>query len=599
MPNRKSASALRQLRDVFAEGTATGLSDNQLLERFARKRAQSVEAARAAETAFEVLVNRHGAMVWGVCRRVLGDVHEAEDAFQATFLLLVRKAGSLHIDGSLGRWLYGVARRIAIRARSQARKSASDGHGVFAAGADDPSGELEQRELRAIVNDEVDRLPLKYRCAIELCYFQGMTHDQAAHQLNWPVATVKSRLARGRHSLRRRLARRGLAPVGAGVTAALRQESCAAVPPAVVQSIVHASVSRAGNLLSPAVVGLTKGALQMMMWEKLRLASVGIAVVVGVTAAALAQRAPETPPAKVQQATAAAPISTPLSGQDAPDPRWSKTISNGATVEVLAGSTHPSSVNTWWRPDGTPLPQPPCDPPPANIKADGEIVLRALVVRTTKLPPATEWKWSVKEANGETQTQPKRGGESLSGLSATVAVFPSTLKSCTIRFQIAAGVWTTILTRDTSEGAAASANAIYFFGPPIATKSGSTLTVTHNLRDVFVRLVATDLDGEEWPSEPRGTATIKNLVQTTFKFSLPPDEITGIRLQTQPFEVVELSGVALCASATSSDESPKRPESRLGDLMGGDRVDECGQCDRQRGADKRSRISGRRNGSYR
>ncbi len=545
MPTRKSASALRHLRDVFTEGTSTGLSDSQLLERFARKHAQSIEAARAAETAFEVLVNRHGAMVWGVCRRVLGDVHEAEDAFQATFLLLVRKAGSLHIDGALGRWLYGVARRIAIRARSQARKSSSVGSAVFAAAADDPAGELEQRELRAIVNDEVDRLPLKYRYAIELCYFKGMTHDQAALELNWPVATVKSRLARGRHNLRRRLARRGLAPLGAGVTASLCQECRAAVPPAVVQSIVHASVSQAGKLLSPAVVSLTNGVLQMMMLEKLRLAFVGIAIVVGVTTAALAQRAPQTEPANVGQATAIAPTPTPVFGQDALDPRWSRTLSNGATVEVLAVSTHPSSANTWWLPDGTPLPQPPCDPPQAKITADGEIVLRALVVRSTKLPPATEWKWSVREASAATQSQAKRGGRPLSGLREAVAVFPSTLKTCTVRFEIAAGVWTTVLTRDTSEGATASTNAIYFFGPPIARRTETTLTVTHNLRDVFVRLVAIDLDGEEWPSEPRGTSTIKDLVQMNFEFPVPHEEITGIRLQTKQYEIVDIPGVAL------------------------------------------------------
>jgi hypothetical protein len=297
--------------------------------------------------------------------------------------------------------------------------------------------------------------------------------------------------------------------------------------------------------LSPAVVSLTSGVLQMMMWEKLRLASVGIAVVVGITAAALAQRAPQTEPAKVGQATAIAPTPTLLFGHDAPDPRWSRTLSNGATVEVLAVSTHPSSGNTWWRPDGTPLPQPPCDPPQAKIKADGEIVLRALVVRSTKLPPATEWKWSVKEASGATQSQPKRGGKPLSGLRQTVAVFPSTLKTCTVRFEIAAGVWTTVLTRDTSEGATASTNAIYFFGPPIAEKTATTLTVTHNLRDVFVRLVAIDLDGEEWPSEPRGTSTIKDLVQMIFDFPLPPDEITGIRVQTKPYETVEIPGVAL------------------------------------------------------
>ena len=113
---------MRQIRALFAGGTATGLSDGELLERYAARRAESAEAATAAEMAFEALVDRHGAMVWGVCRRVLGDAHAAEDAFQATFLILVRKAGSVRVDGSLGRWLYGVARRVALRARSEGER---------------------------------------------------------------------------------------------------------------------------------------------------------------------------------------------------------------------------------------------------------------------------------------------------------------------------------------------------------------------------------------------------------------------------------------------------------------------------------------------
>ncbi len=118
-------TALRQLRALFADGTATGLSDSELLEQYKARRAESADAAVAAETAFGALVDRHGSMVWGVCRRVLGDTHEAEDAFQATFLVLVRKAGSVRVDGSLGRWLYGVAHRVALRARSEAERRGS------------------------------------------------------------------------------------------------------------------------------------------------------------------------------------------------------------------------------------------------------------------------------------------------------------------------------------------------------------------------------------------------------------------------------------------------------------------------------------------
>src|SRR5258708_31277518 len=118
MPEGKSNSALRQLRALFASGTTAGLTDAQLLRRYADRRDEAAGAAAVAESAFAALVDRHGPMVGGVCRRALGDVHEAEDAFQATFLVLARRAGAVRVDGSLGRWLHGVARRVAARARA-------------------------------------------------------------------------------------------------------------------------------------------------------------------------------------------------------------------------------------------------------------------------------------------------------------------------------------------------------------------------------------------------------------------------------------------------------------------------------------------------
>jgi RNA polymerase sigma factor (sigma-70 family) len=274
MANGQPASALRHLRTIFSVGTTTGLADSQLLERFADKRAASAEAARAAETAFEALVNRHGPMVWGVCRRILGDAHEAEDAFQATFLILVRKAGSLRLDGSLGRWLYGVAHRVAARARFEARRRASLARPVPVTESLDPAAEVEQSDLRRVFGDELDRLPTKYRYPIELCQLQGLTYDQAARQLDWPVATVKSRLARGRLSLRQRLALRGLAPLAAGVATALASESRAAVPRMLLHSVVRAATSCAAGVVPAAVTDLSTGVLRMVMWQKLKLAAV-------------------------------------------------------------------------------------------------------------------------------------------------------------------------------------------------------------------------------------------------------------------------------------------------------------------------------------
>ncbi len=546
MPNGNNASVLRQLGTLFTEGTATGLSDSQLLERFARKRAESVEAARAAELAFEAIVNRHGAMVWGVCRRVLGNSHEAEDAFQATFLVLIRKAGTVHLDGSLGRWLYGVAHRIALRARFQAKRRAPSDATDSMTAADDPAGEAERHDLCEILGDEVNRLPLKYRCPIELCYLQGMTYDQAARQLAWPVATVKSRLARGQLRLRHRLARRGIAPLAAAATT-LGESSRASVPAALVQSIVRASATRAAGVLPAAVTELVERALQMMMWEKLKVAAAGILVAVGIgfAATALAERAEQDrtpqPPRANPDVKASAPIAEPTG----PDPRWMRTLSSGATIEVLGVSTHPSGPNTWWRPDGTPLPHSPCDPFRAQIGAGGDVVVRAVAARVTHLPPGAEEKWSVKGANGGSGGQAKSGGKPVFGLSEEVSVFPRILKICTVRFEVASGGWTTVQTWGKSPGALGSVNASYIFSAPIASKMGTTLSVTHNLHDVSVRLVAVDRSGKEHPSVFRSGAGVQEFAQMTVEFPLPPEQINEFRVQTRPYEVVEIPGVAL------------------------------------------------------
>jgi RNA polymerase sigma factor (sigma-70 family) len=182
MGEGKRGCSLRRLRALFAAGTATGLTDGELLERYAARRSESAEAAAAAEMAFAALVDRHGPMVWGVCRRVLGDAHEAEDAFQATFLVLVRKVRSVRVDGSLGRWLYGVAHRVALRARSEAERRRSGIDRVPTRSSHDPVGDVELRDLRDAVSDELDRLPAKYLCPVELCHLQGMTYDQAARE---------------------------------------------------------------------------------------------------------------------------------------------------------------------------------------------------------------------------------------------------------------------------------------------------------------------------------------------------------------------------------------------------------------------------------
>jgi RNA polymerase sigma factor (sigma-70 family) len=182
-------------------GTAARtLSDTQLLRRFAADR---------DEQAFTLLVERHGPLVLSVCRRVLGMAPDAEDAFQATFLVLARRAGRLRDPELLGNWLYGVASRIARKARTALnRRRAREKHIHVLAVAPAPPPGLDD-DARSVLAEEVRRLPSTHRAAVGLCYLEGKTNAEAARLLRWPIGTVKGRLARARQILRERLTLRG------------------------------------------------------------------------------------------------------------------------------------------------------------------------------------------------------------------------------------------------------------------------------------------------------------------------------------------------------------------------------------------------------
>ncbi|MDR3620600.1 MAG: sigma-70 family RNA polymerase sigma factor [Paludisphaera borealis] len=543
MANRQPASALRQLRTLFAEGTTTGLTDSQLLRRFAAKRAESVDSAAAAEIAFASLVDRHGAMVWGVCRRVLRDTHEAEDAFQATFLVLVRRAGSVRVDESLGRWLYGVAHRVARRARFETERRANR-PGLSAPDAPtDPAVDVERREIGDALNEEVDRLPFKYRCPIELCYLQGMTYDQAARQLDWPTATIKSRLARGRRRLRRSLVRRGLAP---GVLAAIAAESRAAVPPLIVKSTVRAAASRAVGGVPSAVTYLSEGVLKMMAWKKIGLATAGAVVALGLTAAGMTQLPPNHRVPSSQPPVVAARRSETTTKIPEVDPRWVKSFPNGATIEVVGVSPHPSGPRTWWRPDGTPLKQAPCDPSDTKLTTDEPAIARAILVRISGVPADADHNWWLDQVKSNSKGRPTREGKPIAELGMATGLFPEGTKSCTIRFEVAAGPWKTVQEWGKSPGSFGSRNGTSFiFSDLIATGKGTALSVTHSIEDRSVRIVAVDQKDKEHLSKTRSGGGVWNYSQLVVEFDLPPDQIKEFRVQTREYEKVEIPNVAL------------------------------------------------------
>ena len=218
MAGTPSVAVLRDIQTLFDAGTGTGLTDRQLLERFANRRDASSDAA------FEVLILRHGPMVLRVCRNLLRDEADVADAFQATFLVLVRKRETVRRLESVGGWLYGVACRVAARARVDAarRQKAEQRAALRVVEAVDQADENPvNKDFSPVVQEEVRRLPEKYRAVVVLCYWQSLTHEQAAAQLGCPLGTVHSRLRRARKLLHRRLTRRGLAPLAGVVATAL------------------------------------------------------------------------------------------------------------------------------------------------------------------------------------------------------------------------------------------------------------------------------------------------------------------------------------------------------------------------------------------
>jgi RNA polymerase sigma factor (sigma-70 family) len=208
----------------------SAISDENLLKRF---------AFQGNQAAFERIVERHGPLVWGVCRRVLHHQQDVEDAFQATFLVLVRKAHSIRRRASLTSWLHGVAHRVALQARAGVQRNVLHELRESATAGPDAASEASYRELRAIVDQEILNLPERFRTPLLLCCFEGRTKAVAARELGWKEGTVASRLARARQRLHSRLIRRGIALAAAPAGLVFAEKSSAAVPAAVVTATVR------------------------------------------------------------------------------------------------------------------------------------------------------------------------------------------------------------------------------------------------------------------------------------------------------------------------------------------------------------------------
>ena len=267
MATDKMSEVIQHIRRAVLLHDGAGLTDGQLLESY---------ISRREEAAIAALVRRHGAMVWGVCHRVLSSHQDAEDAFQATFLVLLRKAASILPRELVANWLYGVAHQTALNAKQGAAKRRRRERQVM--DMPEPKGVEQDRshDLQLLLDQELSRLPDKYRAVIVFCDLQGKTRKEAARQLGVPEGTIASRMATARTKLAKRLARHGLALGGGSLAAALSQNVASASVPTSVLSVTIKAITQiaagkaATGLISANVAALTEGVMKAMLLTKLK-----------------------------------------------------------------------------------------------------------------------------------------------------------------------------------------------------------------------------------------------------------------------------------------------------------------------------------------
>jgi RNA polymerase sigma factor (sigma-70 family) len=337
--------AVQYLQALLESETAEGLSDGQLLDRFVTRR----------EGAFlEALVRRHGPMVWGVCRRVLRDHHDAEDAFQATFLVLARRAASVLPREKVGNWLYGVAYQTARKARAtRAKRRLREGQ-IPDAPEPEAASHAPRGDLAELLDHELSRLPDKYRTPVVLCELQGKTHHEAAEQLGWPIGTVSGRLSRARSMLAERLIRRGVSTAGASLAVLLAQGVASACVPASLLSSTAKAASWAAagravmaEAVSSEVAALAGEVLSTMLLSRVKIAAGALLLALSFAGAGLWQaRTWAGGQAPADEKPRAAPAA--VSGTAAPEPTFRVTVNEvirdeGAVVTQVSIETSPGA----------------------------------------------------------------------------------------------------------------------------------------------------------------------------------------------------------------------------------------------------------------
>jgi RNA polymerase sigma factor (sigma-70 family) len=313
MASQELSSVVQHLRRIVLTRDTESKTDAELLDRFLTRR---------EETAFAALLRRHGPMVLGVCRRVLRDPHDAEDAFQATFLVLVRKAATISRRELVGNWLYGVAYRTALEARTAAVRRRLRERQVHAMPETPFTPQESWNDLQPVLDQELHRLPDRYRGPLVLCDLEGKSRKEAARELGCPEGTLSSRLARARALLAERLARHGLTLSGGALALVMSQEAArASVPlPLLVSTVEVATTVAAGSAAATALIpgrvaALTERMMRVMLLTRLKIAT-AVLLAAGLFAIGIAARAyQDQPPPGGKDEKAFPPINRP---QEAP-----------------------------------------------------------------------------------------------------------------------------------------------------------------------------------------------------------------------------------------------------------------------------------------
>jgi RNA polymerase sigma factor (sigma-70 family) len=342
MTASRISTVIQHLRRAVLPREGVGPTDGELLENF---------VSRRDEAALAALVRRHGLMVWGVCRRILRDYHDAEDASQATFLVLVRKAASVRPRELVANWLYGVAHQTALKARATRTRRAGRERQVATMPEPAAKDTDRWRDLQPWLDEELSRLPDMYRAVLVLCDLEGRTRKETARHLRVPEGTVAGRLARARTMLARRLARHGLSVSGAALAAVVSQRAAAAgVPSPVLSSTIRAARAFAAGQtvvsggISVRVATLTEGVLKAMLRRKLKAPTLGLllAALLSGAAGAIYQTPAAGPPKGEEKNKTMTGVST---SQVAPPPAAAEQGEYVIVSRVLeAGADQPREV---------------------------------------------------------------------------------------------------------------------------------------------------------------------------------------------------------------------------------------------------------------